>query len=396
AINNERVNQDFTAYVSCTGVDIEWACPHWAMPLREMSLMGASGNIISSAPPFATMSGETEMVLMDEPTIDGVSYAIHVFWEHPSSSASKDYAPVHLEFDTGTYAGAEVNRLDYGNCSGTRWGSNPSMAAYIRNAKFELTWKASGSGLSLDVVDLTHGGAAAPFSPYRDELGAWGFMPDGTYGDFFEDVKAEVARSDRTLLMEETVAADNTDNFAISLNGIVWEFSGITAMPAAGTKFTLVYAFGTWNGDQTVFTQVADAPFPGDKWQIDADLAKIRVVPNPYIASSLLDQSNGSRRIDFVNLPSRCTVRIYSLGGNLVNVLNHIGASRTGWGNYTDYDNIQPDNSPLEFTGYDNHSGNEAWNMKNRFGQTVASGLYFYHVTDERGETHTGKFYIVN
>ena len=119
-------------------------------------------------------------------------------------------------------------------------------------------------------------------------------------------------------------------------------------------------------------------------------------MPNPYIASSILDQSGGGRRIDFVNLPDKCTIRIYSLGGNLVNVLNHIGASRTGWGNFVDVDAIQPDNSPFTFTGYDNHGGTEPWNMQNRFGQTVASGLYFFHVTDARGETHTGKFYIVN
>ena len=128
----------------------------------------------------------------------------------------------------------------------------------------------------------------------------------------------------------------------------------------------------------------------------DIDLSQVKVVPNPYIASSLLDQSAGARRIDFVNLPARCTIRIYSLGGNLVNVLNHIGANRTGWGNYVDRDAIQPDNSALEFSGYDNHQGTEGWNMKNRFGQTVASGLYFFHVTDERGETYTGKFYVVN
>ena len=127
----------------------------------------------------------------------------------------------------------------------------------------------------------------------------------------------------------------------------------------------------------------------------DADLTKIKVVPNPYIASSVLDQSSSNRRMEFINLPDKCTIRIYSLGGHLVNVLNHIGSSRTGWGNYVDVDYIQVDNTPYTFSGYENHSGTEAWNLKNRFGQTVASGLYFFHVTDQTGETHTGKFYVV-
>ena len=136
---------------------------------------------------------------------------------------------------------------------------------------------------------------------------------------------------------------------------------------------------------------MADFPWPGDKWKIeikamtmnpeDADLNKIKVVPNPYIASSFLDLSSTQRRIEFINLPSSCTVRIYSLGGNLVNVLNHIGSNRSGWGDFTDLDRLSQ-GTPKELTGYDNHGGTEAWNLRNRFGQTVASGLYFYHVTD--------------
>ncbi len=60
----------------------------------------------------------------------------------------------------------------------------------------------------------------------------------------------------------------------------------------------------------------------------DIDLTTVRVVPNPYIASSTWTCGPGGRRIDFINLPDKCTIRIYSMGGNLVNVLNHIGASR--------------------------------------------------------------------
>jgi hypothetical protein len=118
-------------------------------------------------------------------------------------------------------------------------------------------------------------------------------------------------------------------------------------------------------------------------------------VPNPYIASSYLDLSSSQRRIEFVNLPDRCTIRIYTLGGNLVNVLNHIGANRTGWGNYTDWDRLSA-GVPKEYTGYDNHSGTEPWNLRNRFGQTIASGLYFFHVTDSRGKNYTGKFYVID
>ena len=76
-------------------------------------------------------------------------------------------------------------------------------------------------------------------------------------------------------------------------------------------------------------------------------------------------------------------------------MLNHIGHNRSGWGDYTDWDRLTL-SEPAEYTGYDNHGGTEPWNLRNRYGQLVASGLYFYHVTDERGETHTGKFYVIN
>ena len=53
-------------------------------------------------------------------------------------------------------------------------------------------------------------------------------------------------------------------------------------------------------------------------------------------------------------------------------------------------------NQPKVLTGYDNHSGTEPWNLRNRFGQTIASGLYFFHVSDARGKTYNGKFYVIN
>ena len=85
-----------------------------------------------------------------------------------------------------------------------------------------------------------------------------------------------------------------------------------------------------------------------------------------------------------------------ALGGVLVNVLNHIGANRNGWGNYTDWDQLDLQSQPKQYQGWDNHGGTEPWNLRNRFGQMVASGLYFYHVTDSRGKTYTGKFYVIN
>jgi len=281
--------------------------------------------------------------------------------------------------------------------------------SFAKSGQFSITWKDAGGGnLSLEIQNLTHG-RTVPFMPYWDDDG-WGLMADGEWGVRPGDSGTHYAeltesRSSRTIQMRETFPADNTENFAFWLNGAVWWFDGVSSMPAVGTVMTVDWCMGVWNDDQTVFTQRADPPWLGDSWKIDvaamtmaaedADLSKVKVVPNPYMASSFLDLSVTQRRIEFINLPNRCTIRIYSLGGNLVNVLNHIGTNRSGWGDYTDWDRLTQ-GVPKELSGYDNHSGTEPWNLRNRFGQTVASGLYFFHVTDSRGETNTGKFYIIN
>ncbi|MFW6084476.1 MAG: T9SS C-terminal target domain-containing protein, partial [Gemmatimonadota bacterium] len=71
----------------------------------------------------------------------------------------------------------------------------------------------------------------------------------------------------------------------------------------------------------------------------------------------------------FVNLPPRATIRIYSLGGILVDVVDH--DDQTG-------------------------GGRAPWDLRNRSGQLVASGVYFWHVVTPQGDEHVGKFTIVN
>jgi hypothetical protein len=401
-VNNERIATDQTCYVACTAMDVNWGCAYWAYPGRVLSLLDANNNVIQTAPSFNTRSSTAGMTFTNTPDDDGVNYAVNVAYAHVGDTGSRDYANVYVDFAT-TYTGASIEN-QYGSCQSSRIGTVPSIGAFMRNSSLVVTWKASGDGLTCEVYDQVRG-QTIPFSPYRED-DAWGFMPGGTYSDYTDELKDGVSKADRASLLLETIAADNADEFAICLNSIVWAFVDLTAMPTAGTVMTVTTAFGDWNGDQTVFTQYTDAPWLGEKWQVnivastmdaeDADLSKIRVVPNPYLASSFLDLSPDSRRIEFINLPSRCTIRIYSMGGHLVNVLNHIGANRHGWGNYDDWDRLDSNNDPKPFAGHDNHSGTEPWNLRNRFGQTVASGLYFYHVTDQRGEEQVGRFYVVN
>ncbi|MCH7573881.1 MAG: hypothetical protein IIA59_02035 [Candidatus Marinimicrobia bacterium] len=108
--------------------------------------------------------------------------------------------------------------------------------------------------------------------------------------------------------------------------------------------------------------------------KLDA-MANIYVVPDPYVAVNPLEprQSSalvgrGERRVEFVNLPEQCTIRIYSVSGKLVRVLKHN-------------------------TSFD--KGREAWDLLSKDGLEVAFGIYFFHVDAEGVGEKVGRFAII-
>ncbi|MCE5272397.1 hypothetical protein LLH00_14050 [bacterium] len=417
-VNSERITSALNLSLRCTGADAyDKSCAGRIMAgQRSIQLIDGS----YQSPTMTLLGGgdDNQRFTFNGPVdADGINYALDVtFTGLANTNTVGD--PLYHQLDAGGYTGADIG-LWTGRWCGedTEPGSLPSNIAFTRSGQFRVTWQDAGSGmLTVDVQDLTRG-AAFQHVKFMDETG-WGFQTvegfgggftSGSEGNYITETFIDRApRSERQYQMTDKIAVDNTEEFGFWIDGLTWVVrseSGLT-MPAPGTVWTVTVAFGTWNDDMTEFTQYPDLPQVGDSWSVvvnpsslkaeDADLSKIRVVPNPYLASSFLDLSPSSRRIEFINLPDLCTIRIYSLGGHLVNVLNHIGSNRYGWGDYKDWDRLDISNNPKEFSGYDNHSGTEPWNMRNRFGQTVASGLYFYLVTDSRGKSYTGRFYIVN
>jgi hypothetical protein len=83
----------------------------------------------------------------------------------------------------------------------------------------------------------------------------------------------------------------------------------------------------------TTFLDMQRPPVPGTRYMVDTvgggpekgsvDLTQIRVVPNPYLATSAFELGPTQRQIHFINLPPECTIRIYTISGNLVNSLEH-------------------------------------------------------------------------
>ena len=104
-------------------------------------------------------------------------------------------------------------------------------------------------------------------------------------------------------------------------------------------------------------------------------LNDIYTVPDPYVAVSSLErrvineqEGRGDRRLDFVNLPQKCTVSIYTVSGKLVRELDHYATE---------------DNKRL------------SWDLRTKDGLEISYGMYFYVVDAPGIGTKTGKFAVI-
>ncbi len=131
--------------------------------------------------------------------------------------------------------------------------------------------------------------------------------------------------------------------------------------------------------------------FPGSvaKEQMD----NIMVIPNPYIGSSKFDgrlendqKGDKSRRLWFVNLPRRCTIRVYTLAGDLVKELDHEGDTET---------DIITISKASPYKGMA-ASGMHSWNLLSKNNQIIAPGIYLFSVENKNdGKVKVGKFVVV-
>ncbi|MEO0273922.1 MAG: T9SS C-terminal target domain-containing protein, partial [candidate division WOR-3 bacterium] len=98
-------------------------------------------------------------------------------------------------------------------------------------------------------------------------------------------------------------------------------------------------------------------------------LENIRVVPNPFIVKADWDvvtpQGLVKHKVQFVNLPPECEIRIFTIDGDLVRTIKH--SSGAG---YAD------------------------WDLTNEYGAFVAPGIYIYYVKSPWGEK-TGRLGVI-
>ncbi len=160
----------------------------------------------------------------------------------------------------------------------------------------------------------------------------------------------------------------------------------------AGTAFVIDFnlaSTATYPKSDDIFRVKFSRPFWKDDYltftinsydDIDADsLAKtmdnIRVVPNPYVATNVMEPAvsnqflNQRRSLMFTNVPAQALIKIFTISGVLV-------------------DEISINNSP--------EKGIVHWDMLTREGLEIAAGMYLFHIEAlATGDQKIGKFAVI-
>jgi hypothetical protein len=183
------------------------------------------------------------------------------------------------------------------------------------------------------------------------------------------------------------------------------QFISLTIRDSSGTEratFDSLYNADSFsfNGvNATVYFPTNKAPAPGNVFSIDTvvpapptlqdryfftiegstdkreelkpKLREIRVVPNPYVVGSLYEEEFGElrrepiRQLKFINLPGQCSIKIFSVAGDLLKTLHH-----------------------------DERHGTETWNLRSEGEREIAPGIYIY-VVETGGEKYINRFAVI-
>ncbi len=140
-------------------------------------------------------------------------------------------------------------------------------------------------------------------------------------------------------------------------------------LPKDGDIYQLITRKPFESGDEFVF-DTKEVEFVGSSASQSID--NIYVVPNPYVGFSTSENpgrtqiKRGERELQFRNLPPQCTVRIYTLSGELVDEI------------------IKDDNGSIAY-----------WNLLSSEGMRIAYGVYIYHIDIPGVGEKIGRFAVI-
>jgi len=248
-------------------------------------------------------------------------------------------------------------------------GIAPEGKWAFRGSDYEVEF-ATSPYLTAKVYDVTHGRVEVPFAPFtnrsgtRDKANGWCFVDRGAQNPT-DTLRGGMARIHVCGAYADLNAGDS--------------IGGNTSLIQDGDKWLLV---GNKTGGTAPFYNVYQLVSTIGSARTDTTYSlHVKVVPNPYIVFNSWEKSSDQRYVKFTHLPDECTIRIFTMAGDLVKVIKH----------------KDTDTKPLD------QGGTETWDFTNESpgstgtaisGQLIASGVYVYHVESPVGEA-VGKLVFI-
>ncbi len=179
-------------------------------------------------------------------------------------------------------------------------------------------------------------------------------------------------------MLEDRVLAgpvDKNGNWAGT--AFIFDFSfargDSSSLPAAGDIYHVTFKRPFWSTDTLTF--LVNRPDSVDRDDLKFKMGNIKVVPNPYVATNVMEPSvanwylNQRRNLMFINLPAECTIKIFTVSGVLVDVMNVENAA---------------------------DNGTYHWDMLTKENLEIAPGVYIFHVQSKTTKDEmVGKFAVI-
>jgi hypothetical protein len=261
---------------------------------------------------------------------------------------------------------------------------------YVSNTGLEYDYQLLAE---FDKVDFAYYSLDDSLATYPDNL--TNMPPDSLFSNGFTYYRKSVNTNTGLEVIRET---DSTYTYRIlNAHPLFPRYYSVTAFdygdPKSGTEpletarnANRIYVAPSGN----TANKVTVVPNPYRAYQ---DYTKAYVATSPGSGLSWENQDDGTpeffpqtdRRIEFINLPPRCLIRIYTVAGDLVQIIPH--------SNETPFNNLGDRNTKW-VSDY-----SESWDLNSRNGQQVVSGIYLFSVEDltpeNKGKIEVGKFVII-
>jgi len=216
----------------------------------------------------------------------------------------------------------------------------------------------NGDDLIMDMVGIDHNG-------------------NGTYDPLEDEIFVGLTNSSGGFIADKWAATAFTIDF--------FETESEDKLPQPGDVYRVSYDRPFMETDTISFSVQGAEDLNTEK--LNREMDDIRVVPNPYVASNTFEENVANyqlsqrRQLMFTNIPARSTIKIFTVSGVLVDVI--------------EVDNAIANRSS-EWDLNSEANGTAFWDLKTQEGLDIAAGYYIYHVkAHTTGKEKMGKFAII-